>query len=143
MNKLPRLIFAAFGVFTVAYQLSCAGGGAAPAAASNPPPLEKGLPIFAFLYRAGPAWQAGKPMREQGLGPHGKYIKSLLESGRLFAGGGFSDVEGGLALVRAADLEEARGILAADPAITSGIFVADIHRWHPRFVTPEPLRADP
>ena len=88
---------------------------------------------FLFLYRPGPAWRAGVPMNQQGLAPHGAYMQQLLRDERLLAGGGFTDIDGGMAVVRAANMDEARALLAADPAITSGIFVADIRHWRPRF----------
>jgi hypothetical protein len=44
-----------------------------------------------------------------------------------------------MAIVMCADADEARAILAADPAITSGIFVAELKQWTPRFRTDEPL----
>jgi uncharacterized protein len=95
--------------------------------------------LFLFQYARGPAWRDGVPMREQGLGPHGAYMRQLQEQGRLFAGGGYSSDDGGMAIVMCADADEARAILAADPAITSGIFVAELKQWTPRFRTDEPL----
>jgi uncharacterized protein len=44
-----------------------------------------------------------------------------------------------MAIVMCANIDEARAILAADPAITSGIFVAELKQWTPRFRTDEPL----
>lgn len=78
-------------------------------------------------------------MREQGLGPHAGYMQQLQTEGRLFAGGGYASDDGGMAIVTAASAEEARAILAADPAITSGIFVAELRHWRVRFRTEEPL----
>jgi uncharacterized protein len=95
--------------------------------------------LFLFIYQAGPAWRAGLPMSQQGLGPHGAYIQTLLEQGRLFAGGGFTTSDGGMAVVVAKDIEEARAILAKDPAVTSGIFSARLEHWRPRFRSAAPL----
>lgn len=95
--------------------------------------------LFLFQYSRGPAWRDGVPMREQGLGPHGAYMRQLQEQGRLFAGGGYSSDDGGMAIVMCGSIDEARAILAADPAITSGIFVAELKQWTPRFRTAEPL----
>ena len=99
------------------------------------------LPLFVFIYRQGPAWKPGLPMAKQALGPHATYIAGLLKDGRLVAGGRLVDVNGGLAIVRAANLDEARAMLAADPAITGGVFEADVFGWTPRFVSPDPLPA--
>jgi hypothetical protein len=46
-----------------------------------------------------------------------------------------------LALIRAPNVEEARALLAADPAVTSGIMTCEILRWRPRFRTDGPLPA--
>ena len=99
--------------------------------------------LFVVIYRPGPAWQAGRPMSEQGLLPHGRYYRGLLDDGRLFAGGGFASSDGGIAILRVADMEAARAIVAADPAVTSGIFVAELEQWRPRFQVGEPLPAPP
>jgi uncharacterized protein len=97
--------------------------------------------LFLFQYSRGPAWRDGAPMREQGLGPHGAYMRQLQEQGRLFAGGGYASDDGGMAIVMCANIDEARAVLAADPAITSGIFVAELRQWTPRFRTDQPLPA--
>jgi uncharacterized protein len=95
--------------------------------------------VFLFQYARGPAWREGAPMREQGLAPHAAYMRLLQTEGRLFAGGGYASDDGGMAIVIAANIEDARAILAADPAITSGIFVAELRHWSPRFRTDAPL----
>lgn len=95
--------------------------------------------LFLFQYSRGPAWREGVPMREQGLAPHGAYMQQLQNEGRLFAGGGYASDDGGMAVVVCANIEEARALLAADPAITSGIFVAELRHWRPRFRTDDPL----
>jgi len=95
--------------------------------------------LYLFQYSPGPAWREGVPMREQGLGPHGAYMQQLQNDGRLFAGGGYASDDGGMAIVVAPDAETARAMLAADPAITAGIFVAELRHWRVRFRTEEPL----
>lgn len=95
--------------------------------------------LFLFQYSPGPAWRAGVPMREQGLGPHAAYMQRLQDEGRLFAGGGYASDDGGMAVVTAANIDDARAILAADPAVTSGIFVAELRHWRVRFRTDDAL----
>ena len=95
--------------------------------------------LFVITYRPGPAWKEGVPMAKQGLGPHGAYIKTLLDAGRLFAGGGFVSSDGGMAIVYAETRTEAESLLAADPAIVSGIFEATLEQWRPRFHSQAPL----
>ena len=121
-----------------------AAGAEARAAQATPPATavaDKPLKLFVFLYRAGPAWKAGQPMERQALGPHAAYIQGLLDQGRLVGGGRFEGLDGGMAIVKAASLEEAQGMLAVDPAITSGVFVADLRNWTPRFRSAQPLTA--
>lgn len=110
--------------------------GAMPAAQA---PASEPRQLFLILYSPGPSWRAGRPMREQDLRAHGAYYAGLLRDGRAFAGGGYVGEDGGLAIVRAANLGEARAILAADPAIIGGIFVADLRQWAPRFHSDAPL----
>lgn len=95
--------------------------------------------LFIFTYRPGPAWRAGLPMAKQALGPHAAYHKRLVAQGRSFAAGPFLTSEGGMAIIRAADLEEAQAMLAADPAIQSGVFVGSIEAWRPGLRTDQPL----
>jgi uncharacterized protein YciI len=115
--------------------------GAPACAHAQTPPAEApaAQQLFLFQYARGPAWREGVPMREQGLGPHGAYMRQLQEQGRLFAGGGYASDDGGMAIVMCANIDEARAVLAADPAITSGIFVAELRHWRPRFRTDDPL----
>ena len=96
--------------------------------------------LYIVIYRPGPAWIAGKPMNQQKLGPHVAFIRSLLADGRLVAGGPFTDTgEGGMAILRAASLADARAILATDPAVIAGVFEADLRPWEPRFDSGRPL----
>jgi uncharacterized protein YciI len=111
------------------------------AAAQTEAPQTQARQLFLFHYAPGPAWREGVPMREQGLAPHGAYMARLQEEGRLFAGGGYVGADGGLAIVLAADIEEARAVLAADPAVLSGIFVGELRQWRPRFRSDDPLPA--
>lgn len=102
-------------------------------------PAARSSQLYVFLYRAGPAWKTGQPMEKQALGPHAAYIKRLLDEGRLVGGGRFEELDGGMAIVRAASNDEAQAMLAADPAVTSGVFAAELRAWTPRFRSPEPL----
>ena len=105
-------------------------------AQSGSPPTRD---LYLFLFRPGPAWVANQPMAQQNLGAHGAYHAGLVREGRSVAGGGYVGMDGGMAIVRAADAAEAREILAADPAIQSGVFAAEIRQWKPRFYSNQPL----
>ncbi len=132
---VSRLVGMIFVAAMLAVAPACATGARAQAEAAA---VQQ---IFLFQYSRGPAWREGVPMREQGLGPHAAYMRQLQTEGRLFAGGGYASDDGGMAIVSAVNIDEARAILAADPAITSGIFVAELREWRPRFRVETPLPA--
>ena len=116
------------------------------AVAAQPAPTQAAEParqLFLFLYRPGPAWRADVPMRQQDLRAHAAYHAQLLRAGRSFAGGGYVGQDGGMAIVRAADQAEAEAMLAADPAIVTGVFAGEIRQWQPRFHGPGPLVEGP
>ena len=111
---------------------------ATPAAAqtASPPQAQQ---LFLLLFRPGPAWQAGLPMARQNLREHAAYHARLVAESRSVAAGGYVGEEGGMAIIRAADLTEARAMLAADPAIQNGVFVAELRQWQPRYFNDRPL----
>ncbi len=84
---------------------------------------------FAISYRPGAGWLPGKPLREQPLGPHRKYMQILANADRLLVAGPFLDDTGGIAFVRASDLPAAQAIAAGDPAVSDGIFAAEVRGW--------------
>ena len=115
----------------------------APAIAQQAPPgpaaETSGRQLFIILYRPGPSWVAGRPMAQQNLREHGLYYRQLMEQGRVFAGGGYVGLDGGMGIIWAADRADAEAVLAADPAIRDGVFAADLRQWSPRFVADRPL----
>jgi uncharacterized protein YciI len=84
---------------------------------------------YLVVYRPGPAFISGKPLAEQPLKEHGRYMLSLYKQGTLKFAGGFSDNAGGAAAFEAASDDEARAIVAADPAVMSQVFLAEFHPW--------------
>jgi uncharacterized protein len=86
-------------------------------------------PTFLALYRPGPQWAAGKPIREQPPKEHGKYLLDLYARGVMKFAGPFDDNTGAAVVVEAADEAEARALIAADPAVKNGVFAAEIHPW--------------
>jgi uncharacterized protein YciI len=88
------------------------------------PPLR----TFAVSFRTGPGWDGAKPPNEQKhFGDHSANLRKLRQEGRILLGGRFGDV--GLILLRATGDEEARALLAVDPSIAAGVFVADVQPW--------------
>ncbi len=89
--------------------------------------------LYLIQYSAGPAWRVGAPMEAQSLGPHVAYMRQLQAEGSLFAAGPYLNADGGMAIIVAADDEAAGAMLAADPAVQTGVFAAELRRWRPVF----------
>ena len=87
--------------------------------------------VYVIEYKPGSAWRAGVPMNKQALGPHAAYWKHLAAEGRAIAAGPYRDIDGGMAIVTAATVDDARAIVASDPAVSSNVFVAQLHEWSP------------
>jgi uncharacterized protein YciI len=84
---------------------------------------------YIVIYRPGPGWIPGKPVTEQPLKEHGKYILSLYKNGVLKFAGPFTDNAGGAAVFEAESEDAAKAVVAADPAVTSKIFLYELHPW--------------
>jgi len=84
---------------------------------------------YLVIFRPGPAWIPGRPISEQPIKEHGRYMLKLYAQGTMKIAGSFSDNTGGAALIDAADDSAARALIDADPGVTSGLFVAEIHPW--------------
>jgi uncharacterized protein YciI len=95
-------------------------------------PESKLVQFHMALIKRGPKWQA---TNTQGSGSsqsdHGKYVMSLLESGKAVIAGPFSD-DGeiiGVYVLRAKTAEEARAWVDEDPGVKSGHLAADMLPW--------------
>jgi uncharacterized protein len=84
---------------------------------------------FLVIYRPGPAWLAGKPISEQPLKEHGKYMLGLYVQGWMKLAGPLKDNAGGAVVLEVAHESQAKAIVAEDPAVKSGIFVYEMHPW--------------
>jgi uncharacterized protein YciI len=98
-------------------------------AAENEPQQKQTKAMYLVIYRPGPAWLVGKSVLEQPLKEHGKYMLSLYIKGSMKLAGPLTDDAGGAVLLAVADESEAKAIVAADPAVKSGIFVYEMHPW--------------
>lgn len=117
----------------LAASLLTAGAAMAASPAPQEQPAAAGRPLFAIVYRAGPAWKSGVPMKDQGLRDHFYYVKALHEHGDIVYAGAMGP-DGGLMLIHAADQTAADAIAANDPAVKTGIFIGEVRRYTPRFV---------
>jgi len=84
---------------------------------------------FLLIYKPGPAWLAGKPLSEQPLKEHGKYMLSLYKSGIMRFAGPFDDNTGGAAVLEVSGDDEAKKVVNDDPAVSSRVFVYELHPW--------------
>jgi uncharacterized protein YciI len=101
--------------------------GQHPAPAKAEPSNKKST--FIVIYKPGAAWLAGKPLAEQPVREHGKYMLDLFSTGSLKFAGPFLDDTGGAAVFEAPGEAEAKAIVANDPAVVSQVFVAELHPW--------------
>lgn len=86
-------------------------------------------PTYLVVYRPGPGWPEGKPMAEQSLREHGRYLISLHRRGVLRSAGPFADESGGAAVFEAPDDAAALGVVSADPTVQSEVFRFELRRW--------------
>ncbi len=84
---------------------------------------------YLVVYHPGPGWIAGKPVAEQPLKEHGKYILSLYIKGALKLAGPFLDDSGGAMVLEAESDVEAKAVVSGDPAVIGRVFIAEVHPW--------------
>ena len=61
-----------------------------------------------------------KPLNKEIIKSHVEYLRGLESSGKLILSGPFTDYPGGMVIILAEDLIEARDIANSDPFIASG-----------------------
>ena len=70
----------------------------------------------------------GKEFTDQDLQDHLAYVKNVAAN-RYFIGGGFSNADGGMILLKAECLEEAQKVFQNDPIIERGLYRYDLFAW--------------
>src|SRR6266700_3368186 len=75
---------------------------------------------YVVLLKRGAKWAAGKPVGEQALGNHGRYLQEQMTKGALQLAGPFLDDSGGLVLYKGKDEAEVRAIAGHDPGVVDG-----------------------
>ncbi|CAB4888832.1 unannotated protein [freshwater metagenome] len=86
------------------------------------------MPRFACFLR--PPTSDPRPVSAEVLAAHTAYLHQLLADGRLVAAGLLDDPREGLMVFDAVDLEHARAIAAADPAVADGGRQAIVRQWN-------------
>jgi uncharacterized protein len=86
---------------------------------------------FVILWGHGPAWVAGKTVREQPYwDEHAAFIDPLFDAGTIVMGGPFADTSGSLVIVEAETEQEMADLFARDPFVIHGIFALDrLKQW--------------
>jgi uncharacterized protein YciI len=100
-------------------------------ATGTKPAAIAGASLFLIRYRPGPGYRHGTPLLRQDLREHGAYLGDLARRGVVLAAGPTMLEEGGLVLLRAADVEAVRKVAQDDPAVRSGVFVGEVSDWRP------------
>ena len=83
---------------------------------------------FLVIYRPPRSTFAHDMTEEEGrvIANHFAYLKRLLAEGKLLIAGPCEDSSMGIAVYETRDEEEARNILAEDPAVTGRVFTGEI-----------------
>jgi uncharacterized protein YciI len=108
------------------------------AAQGTPAPAAGDKKRFVVFYSPGPAFDHAKGLVEQpGIRAHGQYLQSLLAQGRLVMAGPFMDnSNGGMSILEAASLDEARALVGDDPTVKAGLLKVEVKPWLTAFSRP-------
>jgi uncharacterized protein YciI len=110
-------------------QLGLAGLGAMASGVVAAQEAKATQPSFLCVYRPGVKWLPGKPLSEQPLREHGRYMLDLHRRGIMRLAGRFADGSGGAMLFGADDDASAQAIVAADPAVVAQTFAYELRQW--------------
>jgi uncharacterized protein len=100
---------------------------------------EKGPHYYVVFHSPGPNWVDGAAYNEQpGFMDHVKYINDCHDKGKIVLSGPFMESPGGLggvlaaggmAIFKAANLEEATKLGTNDPTVQAGMLNVDVKTW--------------
>jgi uncharacterized protein YciI len=110
-------------------QMGLAGLGVALANSEAAAQEQTKQPSYLCVYRPGPRWLPDKPLAEQPLREHGRYMLDLYKRGVMSMAGRFADGSGGAMLFGADDDASAKAIVAADPAVVARTFTYELRQW--------------
>lgn len=82
-------------------------------------------PLFVVHFSVGPQWNAAiAPAEQAGFSEHSANLRRLRDEGRIRFGARYGDY--GMVFLAAPDLVAAEAEIAADPGVTTGLFVATV-----------------
>lgn len=110
-------------------QMGLAGLGVLASNGATAQTAQPAQPSFLCVYSPGANWLPGKPLQEQPLKEHGRYMLELYRRGVMRLAGRFVDGSGGAMLFGADDEASARSIVAADPAVVAQTFTYELRQW--------------
>jgi uncharacterized protein YciI len=129
MKTLIVLILVAFSFLSTGI---CASAQQKADDQSKPAPQFKLVEFHMALLKRGPNWSSATTQDSQLLQQqHVAYVQSLLESGKAIIAGPLND-DGdirGIYVLRAKSADEAKSWALADPAVSSGRLIAEMHPW--------------
>jgi uncharacterized protein len=88
---------------------------------------------FALLYRFNPDAGHADAQQQEIFSNHLRYIKRLFAGNRVVMSGAYTEVNGGLVILEANSREEAEAIAAGDPALSSSLYLGELHEWQVLF----------
>lgn len=134
MNKLWTSLLAATGLCVVAASSQAQTAPAYDAElAQRVGADERGMRRYVFvLLKTGPNKVPAGPERDEMFKGHFANIGRLAAEGKLLQAGPFDGVDGwrGMFVLAAADIDEARRLVATDPVIAKGEMVAEYHVYY-------------
>jgi uncharacterized protein YciI len=100
------------------------------------PPIKRTLFVERLEVAAAPeAFE--KAMRSGLVKEELAYAKALVEAGKLVLGGDYEDpAQGGLSLLKAASLAEARELASTRPFVRAGLVKSTVLEWQIRYESP-------
>lgn len=70
----------------------------------------------------------GKDISDQDFQDHLAYVENIAKE-RYFIGGGFSNIDGGMLVLEAENLEEAQELARKDPLIEKSLYRYELYIW--------------
>lgn len=85
------------------------------------------------LYRFNPEAAYSDAQQKEIFSSHLRYIKKLFGENTVVMSGAYTEVNGGLVVLEVNSREEAEDIAAADPALSSSLYLGEVHEWRVLF----------